>query len=240
MTSFIFCNPPSSKHGSGALGIRCDSLGNMFRGPLIRRAVCHLLVYGSHIPKPALGGSWACLAVVEGPSRPRAPRATAFCTSGACRSYEPWSAPGSVAGGSGSAAGADSISHEAGSSTSAADRESGPQSAADTLRAAVVDDVAAALARLGLQPGTGCELGGGLATVDVGVLVGNPPQQVIWLGGAGVLQHAAWGSVGKWLPASMSQPQHRPPHIRLVGSLAGRGWHSANMHTVCAAPHRWR
>jgi hypothetical protein len=42
----------------------------------------------------------------------------------------------------------------------------------------VAAQIAAALRRLGLSPGTGCELGDGLAAVDVGVLVGNPPVQV--------------------------------------------------------------
>ncbi len=48
----------------------------------------------------------------------------------------------------------------------------------DPVRAAVVAEVAAALESFGLRPGSRCVLGGGLAAVDVGVLVGDPPVQV--------------------------------------------------------------
>jgi hypothetical protein len=44
--------------------------------------------------------------------------------------------------------------------------------------AAIVGDVAAVLERLGLKPDKGCQIGDGVATVDMGFVVGDPPQQV--------------------------------------------------------------
>jgi hypothetical protein len=44
--------------------------------------------------------------------------------------------------------------------------------------AAVLSDVVGVLHRVGLRPGRGCVLGDGLATVDIGVMLGEPPRQV--------------------------------------------------------------
>ncbi|GBF99392.1 hypothetical protein Rsub_12325 [Raphidocelis subcapitata] len=75
-------------------------------------------------------------------------------------------APSSVGSGVGSGSGGAIDGDAAAAAAAAAEREE------------VAAEIASSLRRLGLSPGTGCELGDGLAAVDVGVLVGNPPVQV--------------------------------------------------------------
>jgi len=77
------------------------------------------------------------------------------------------------------------------------------------------------LRRLGLQPGSNCVLGGGLAAADIGVLVGNPPQQVRGEGSA--LGH--WGRAA-WFC-----------QVGLVGLLSLRA-NDSPMKVICSAPAR--
>lgn len=113
--------------------------------------------------------------------------------------------------GSGSGGDGDAAAAAAGEDSSGA-ADAAPEPAVDPRRAAAAASIAAALRRLGLRPGEGCVVGGGAATVDVGVWIdGDPPVQVRFVRwrvvGAGA-RPCAWqqSSVVRRVPAAGRLP----------------------------------